>query len=249
MRKAFIAGNFKMNKSIADTVAYAKDLVSAVSDINDRDILICPPFTSLTECSKIVKDTNILLGAQNMHFEESGAFTGEVSAEMLLEAGAKYVILGHSERRHIFKEDDELINKKVKKALSIGLEPILCVGEQLEERENGLAETVVKNQIEGGLKDISESEAKKLTIAYEPVWAIGTGKTAQPEDAEAIHAFIRKTLSQIYSQNFADSIRIQYGGSVKPENVTELMSMENIDGALVGGACLKVDSFSKVINF
>ncbi len=249
MRKPFLAGNFKLHKTIAEVVDYAKGLLKEIKDVSDRDVLICPSFTALSEAAKVVKGTNIFLGAQNMHFEAKGAFTGEISGEMLLDAGCEYVIIGHSERRHVFQENDELINKKMKKAVSIGLKPILCVGELIEERESGMAETIVKNQTEYGLKGLSKEEMKNVTIAYEPVWAIGTGKTASPDDAEAMQSFIRKLIASLYDDDIAQNLRIQYGGSVKPANVNDLMAMPNLDGALVGGACLEVDSFSKIVKF
>ncbi len=238
-----------MHKTINEVVDYAKGLMNSVQGVSDRDILICPPFTALSEVSKVIKGSNIALGAQNMHYESKGAFTGELSAEMLLDTGCDWVILGHSERRHILKEDDNFINLKVKKVVTGGLKAILCVGELLEEREGGIAETVVKKQMELGLKGLSENDMKKIIIAYEPVWAIGTGKTASPDDAQVIHSFIRKTISDIFNSNVAESLIIQYGGSVKPTNINDLMAMPDIDGVLVGGACLEVDSFSKIINF
>ncbi|MDH4128811.1 MAG: triose-phosphate isomerase, partial [Spirochaetota bacterium] len=232
MRKPLIAGNFKMHKNINETVTHARGLISEVNSCSDRTVLICPPFTSLSEVHKIIKESSIRLGAQNMHFEDKGAFTGELSAEMLLDVGCEYVILGHSERRHIFNETCNFINLKVKKAIKSGLKPILCVGELLEERETGIAETIVKNQLENGLKDLTESEVKNVVIAYEPVWAIGTGKTATPNDAQTMHIFIRKTLEILYNLNIAQNIIIQYGGSVKPDNINSLMSMPDIDGVL-----------------
>jgi triosephosphate isomerase len=249
MRKPFIAGNFKLHKTISEVLQYAKGLLNEVKDVSERDILICPSFTALSEASKVLKGSNISLGAQNMHFESKGAFTGEISAEMLIDAGCEYVIIGHSERRHVFKEEDDLINKKMKKAASIGLKPILCVGELIEERESGMAETIVKNQTEYGLKDLSKEDMKQVTIAYEPVWAIGTGKTATPDDAESMQEFIRKLIANLYDDEIAQNMRIQYGGSVKPANISDLMAMPNVDGALVGGACLEVDSFSKIVKF
>ncbi|GMT48732.1 MAG: triosephosphate isomerase [bacterium] len=249
MRKPLIAGNFKMHKTINEVVDYAKGLMNSVQGVSDRDILICPSFTALSAASKVLKGSNIALGAQNMHYESRGAFTGELSAEMLLDTGCDWVILGHSERRHIFKEEDGLIHLKVKKAVANGLKAILCVGELLEEREGGMAETVVKKQMELGLQSLSESDMEKIVIAYEPVWAIGTGKTASPDDAQTMHSFIRKTIAGIFNTNVAESLIIQYGGSVKPANIDDLMAMPDIDGVLVGGACLEVDSFSKIINF
>lgn len=248
-RKPFIAGNWKMYKNTSEAIAFAKDFKARVADVKDRDILICATFTLLPALAKEFEGSNVKLGAQNMYFEKEGAFTGEVSPLQLLDCGATYVILGHSERRHILGEKDELINKKVKSALQYGLLPILCVGELLEEREAGRTESVVKIQVVEGFKGLSKEEALKVTIAYEPVWAIGTGKTATPEDADSVHSYIRKVLTEIYSKDVADSIRIQYGGSVKPENIDALMSKENIDGALVGGASLKVESFERIVKF
>jgi len=248
-RRPFIAGNWKMYKTTGEAVSFAKQFKDLVAGVRDRDILICASFTLLPALAKEFNGSNVMLGAQNMYFEKEGAFTGEVSPLQLLDAGAKYVILGHSERRHIIGEKDELINKKVKAALQYGLLPILCVGELLEEREAGKTEIVVKRQVIEGFKGLSKEEALKVTIAYEPVWAIGTGKTATPEDADSVHLYIRKVLTDIYSKEVADSIRIQYGGSVKPENIDSLMAKENIDGALVGGASLKAESFERIVKF
>jgi triosephosphate isomerase (TIM) len=249
MRKPFIAGNWKMYKKISEAVQFASEFKNTVKGITDRDILICAPFTMIAPLAKEFQGSNVHVGAQNMYFEKEGAFTGEISPVQLLDAGAKYVILGHSERRHVFGEKDELINKKVHSSLANGLSPILCVGELLEEREAGKTEAVVKTQTIEGFKGLSEEQALKVTIAYEPVWAIGTGKTATPEDADNVHASIRKILSGIYNQNVADKMIIQYGGSVKPDNVDTLMAKVNIDGALVGGASLKVDSFTRIVRF
>ncbi|MGC8765349.1 MAG: triose-phosphate isomerase [Brevinematia bacterium] len=248
-RKPFIAGNWKMYKTTSEAVSFARQFKSLVADVKDRDILICATFTLLPALAKEFDGSNIMLGAQNMYFEKEGAFTGEVSPLQLLDVGAKYVILGHSERRHILGEKDELINKKLKAALQYGLLPILCVGELLEEREAGKTESVVKTQVVEGFKGLSKEEALKVTIAYEPVWAIGTGKTATPEDADSVHLYIRKVLTDIYGKDVADKIRIQYGGSVKPENIDSLMAKENIDGALVGGASLKPESFERIVKF
>jgi triosephosphate isomerase len=212
------------------------------------DVIVCPPFTSLSEASKLLKGSQIKLGAQNMHFEENGAFTGEISAIMLKSVGCEYVILGHSERRHIFGESDEVINKKIKKALSAGLKPIFCIGELLEERENGTTNDVVKRQVLKGLDGISADDMKNIIIAYEPVWAIGTGKTASPAQAQEVHEFIRDLIEIDYSLEVANDLVIQYGGSVKPDNAKELLSQKDIDGALVGGACLKADSFLGIIK-
>lgn len=249
MRRALIAGNWKMYKTIPESVELVEKLKSASAGIDDRDILVCPPATSLQAVHNVIKDSNIQLGGQNMHWEKQGAFTGMVSPGMLLSAGCKWVILGHSERRNVFHEVDEEINKKVLSALDHDLNPILCVGEKIEEREAGKAEDVVKTQLDGGLKDISNEQMAKITIAYEPVWAIGTGKTATPEDADDMHKFIRNYVKDNYGEALADSVRILYGGSVKPENIDSLMAKENIDGALVGGASLKDESFSRIIKF
>lgn len=248
-RKPYMAGNWKMYKTVAEALAFAREFKDMVKDVKDRDILIAVPFTAIYPVANELKGSNILVGAQNMYFEKEGAFTGEVSPAMLVEAGAKVVILGHSERRHIFGETDALINKKVHAALQYGLAPILCVGELLEEREAGKTEAVVKTQTVEGFKGLSKEDALKVTIAYEPVWAIGTGKTATADDADQVHQTIRKVLVSLYDQATADGVRIQYGGSVKPENVDSLMAKPNIDGALVGGASLKADSFTRIVKF
>jgi triosephosphate isomerase (TIM) len=196
----------------------------------------------------LIEGSVIKLGAQNMHFEDKGAFTGEISASMLNSVGCEYVILGHSERRTIFNENDEMINLKIKKAIEKGLKPIFCIGETLDEREKGITKDVVKRQVEKGLQGVSSNEMKNIMIAYEPVWAIGTGKTATPEQAQEVHEFIRSLVNQIFSKSISESLVIQYGGSVKPENATELLSQKDIDGALVGGACLKAESFLGIIE-
>jgi triosephosphate isomerase (TIM) len=249
MRKKIIAGNWKMNNDITET----QNLISKLkAGLNKKSIncsvIICPPFTSLQEANSLIAGTEIKLGAQNMHEEDNGAFTGEISAGMLLSVGCEYVILGHSERRAIYKESDELINKKIRKALEKGLNPIFCVGESLEEREKDITKDVVKRQVIEGLKHVSKSELERIIIAYEPVWAIGTGKTASPAQAEEVHHFIRELIQEEYGQDSAEKMIIQYGGSVKPDNAKELLSQENIDGALVGGACLKADSFIGIIE-
>lgn len=249
MRKKVIAGNWKMNKSLSESLSLIKEIkLAALSLSGKAEVIICPPFTSLETGANLLKESPVKLGAQNMHFEESGAFTGEISASMLKSVGCEYVILGHSERRAIFHEPDEMINKKIKKALSSGLKPIFCVGETLEERESNRTEKVIEVQIVEGLKDIPESDMKDIIIAYEPVWAIGTGKTATPQQAEDVHVFIRNLVKKLYSATTSDKIIIQYGGSVKPDNSKELLSMPNIDGALVGGACLKADSFIDIVK-
>lgn len=247
MRKKVIAGNWKMNNDIPASVKLISELKNN-SSRTDVVVIVCPPFTSLESSSKELAGTDIKLGAQNMYYEDNGAFTGEISAEMLLSAGCEYIILGHSERRTIFMESDDLINKKIKKALSKGLKPIFCVGETLKEREDGITEKIVELQVKQGLAGISESDLKNIIIAYEPVWAIGTGKVATPQQAQDVHAFIRNLISQLYSTKAAEEIVIQYGGSVKPDNAAELLSQKDIDGALVGGACLKADSFISIIK-
>ena len=247
MRRYFIAGNWKMNLTRNESVALVEALKSGVASDNGVDIAVCPPAVYLDAVSAATADSPIGLGAQNMYHEPSGAFTGEVSAGMLTDIGCQYVILGHSERRHVLGETDADINKKVVAALAGGLTPILCVGEQLAEREAGQTAAVVKSQFEGSLAGISAEEASKLVIAYEPVWAIGTGKVATPAQAEEVHADLRSLLESTYNSQVADQVRIQYGGSVKPDNAGELLAQPNIDGALVGGASLKADSFLGII--
>lgn len=249
MRKKVIAGNWKMNKNLGESISLFKEIKLASINLTGKvDVILCPPYTSLETGANLLKESLVKLGAQNMHFEESGAFTGEISASMLKSVGCEYVILGHSERRTIFKETDEIINKKIKKALSSSLKPIFCVGETLEERETNITEKVIQGQITGGLKDISENEMKDIIIAYEPVWAIGTGRNATKQQAEEVHIFIRNLIKNLYSSLISENITIQYGGSVKGDNSKELLSMPNIDGALVGGACLKADSFVEIIK-
>jgi len=249
MRTKVIAGNWKMNNDLRGTISLISDLKKELNGKNfEAEVIICPPFTSLETASTLLKDSVIKLGAQNMYFEESGAFTGEVSGAMLKSVGCKYVILGHSERRTIFAESDQVINKKIKTAIRFGLKPIFCIGETLEEREKGITFNVVENQIQNGLKDLSENDLSNLIIAYEPVWAIGTGRNATPQQAQEVHQFIRGLISKLYSSNFARQLVIQYGGSVKADNSKELLSQPDIDGALVGGACLKADSFIKIIE-
>ncbi|MCK9281365.1 MAG: triose-phosphate isomerase [Melioribacteraceae bacterium] len=247
MRNKVIAGNWKMNYSIEESVKLISELKQGLTE-TDAKVIICPPFTSLETANALLKGSKIELGAQNMHNETSGAFTGDISASMLKSVGCKYVILGHSERRAIFGESNEFINKKVHKALSENLVPILCVGESLEEREKNITKDVVKNQLVVGLDSVSAEQAEGIIIAYEPVWAIGTGKTASPAQAQEVHEFIRSLISEKYGQETAEKVIIQYGGSVKPDNASELLSQKDIDGALVGGACLKADSFLGIIK-
>ncbi|MBZ0177675.1 MAG: triose-phosphate isomerase [Melioribacteraceae bacterium] len=248
MRRKVIAGNWKMNNDLSGSISLISAIKNGLSEKGtDNLVIIAPPYTSLETACALIKDTEIKLSAQNMHFEESGAFTGEISAGMLKSAGCEYVILGHSERRTIFSETDEIINKKLKKALSSELLPIFCIGETLEERESGKTNSIVERQISSGLDGISESDFNKIIIAYEPVWAIGTGKTATPDQAQEVHKFIRNLIEKIYSKNSAEKCIILYGGSVKPDNSAELLSQNDIDGALVGGACLKSYSFLEII--
>ncbi len=247
MRKSVIIGNWKMNKTLVE----AKEFINEIKKISlDSEVekVVCVPSIYANEIASMLDDSDISVGVQNMYFEEKGAFTGEISPIMLKSCKVKYVILGHSERRTIFKEDDELINLKIKSALSYDLIPILCCGETLEEREQKIEKNVIEKQIKLGLSGVSNDLIKNVIIAYEPIWAIGTGLTASSDDAEDMIKFIRNTLKELYAES-SDKIRIQYGGSVKPDNIKELMSKDNIDGALVGGACLEVLSFSKLINY
>lgn len=250
MRKYLMAGNWKMNLTPSEAKKFAGELAGAIKDLDkDIEVMIAPSFVCLQAVKEAINGSVIKLGAQNMNENEKGAFTGEVSADMLLDLGVEYVILGHSERRHIYKESDELINKKVKYALAKGLKPVLCIGELLEERESGKTDEVNRRQLVEGLKDVSAADMKNVVIAYEPVWAIGTGKVATPEIAEETQANCRKVLEELYGKAAADDITIQYGGSVTDTTVDGLMSQANIDGALVGGASLKLDSFTKIAKF
>jgi triosephosphate isomerase len=248
MRSYYIAGNWKMNKTPSEAVVLAQALVKDLKDCKEK-VLIAPAFVALPAVAAVVKGSNIRLGAQNMAQEESGAFTGEVSPLMLKEIGVQTVILGHSERRAIYKEDDALINKKVHLALKHGFEVILCVGETLAEREGGKLEKVLSSQVTDGFKGVDASSLKNIVVAYEPVWAIGTGKTASPEDADSAHAYIRKVLAGLYGEAASKAMCIQYGGSVKPDNAATLMAKPNIDGALVGGAALKAETFVPIAKF
>jgi triosephosphate isomerase len=243
MRRKLIAGNWKMNMDRATGVALAQGIAKLASDVPTVDLLVCPPSVYIAAVADAIKGKGVAVGGQNMYFEASGAFTGEVSAAMLLDVGAKYVILGHSERRHIFKETDADVNKKTHAALAAGLAPIVCVGELLEEREAGKTAQVIKSQFDGSLAGITEEQIKGIVIAYEPVWAIGTGKVATPAQAEEVHADLRSLLTKRYNAAVAAEVRILYGGSVKASNAGELLGQPNIDGALVGGASLKVDEF------
>jgi len=247
--KPLIIANWKMNKGIKEAVSFIKEFKPLIKDIKNVEIVICPPFTLLSEVNKSIKGSNIDLGAQNMHFEEKGAYTGEVSPLMLKDAGCEYVILGHSERRQYFNETDDFINKKVKAALKNKLKPILCIGETLQQRNNDRTTEIIETQLMDCLDGINENEIKNIVVAYEPVWAIGTGKNATPEQAEEVHKFIRSLLSKKYNKKISDNVRIIYGGSVKPDNIKDLMAMGNINGALVGGASLDAKSFAQICNF
>lgn len=245
MRKPFISANWKMYKTIKQTTEFFNEFLPLVKDIHDVDIVIAPPALSITKAVEMTKGSNVAISAQNLYFEKEGAFTGEIAANMILEAGCPYTIVGHSERRQYFNESDDLLNKKAKAGIEAGLKIIFCIGETLAERESGRIEEVLSRQINQGLKDVP---ADKLVIAYEPVWAIGTGVTATPEQAQDAHAFVRDKLKALYGSK-ADGLRILYGGSVKPNNIKELMSKPDVDGALVGGASLKADSFSQIVRF
>jgi triosephosphate isomerase len=248
MRVPFIAGNWKMFKSIAEGVAFIDAIKEAISG-SDVEVAICAPFTLLQDLKSAAAGTAIKIAAQNMHFEDQGAFTGEVSAAMLKEIGVDYVVIGHSERRQYFNETDATVNKKVLKALATGLGPIFCLGELLEEREAGKEKDVVKTQLLAGLEGVKAEDLSKVVIAYEPVWAIGTGKTASAEDANDMIAYIRTLLAENFNEEVAEEVRIQYGGSVKPANVEEIMNQSDIDGALVGGASLQPEDFIQLVNF
>jgi triosephosphate isomerase len=248
MRKTIVAGNWKMNKTNAETVAMLTELKALVGGVEEVGMVLGVPFTALSDAVKAVEGSNIEIAAQNMNPNESGAFTGEISPSMLTSIGVKYVIVGHSERREYYKESDEFINAKVKTALKSGLTPILCIGEKLEDRESGKTNEVNEKQLKGGMADLTAEEALKVVVAYEPVWAIGTGKTATPEVAEETHKAIRNFLVEMFGNEVAEEITIQYGGSMKPENAAELMGQTDIDGGLVGGASLDAASFAKIIE-
>lgn len=250
MRKKVIAGNWKMNKDIHETVTLVNEIKERLNGLSNNkvDVIICPPFTSLVIASGLIKGSALKLGAQNMYYKDEGAYTGEISARMLKSIGCEYVILGHSERRQYFSETNELINLKVKQALLYNIIPIICVGETLEERESGVTKDIVATQIKGVLSGLTKAQIDKIIIAYEPVWAIGTGKNATPEQANEVHQFIRKLVAQLYSWDVAERLTIQYGGSVNPQNAYDLLSQSDIDGALVGGACLKAESFINIVG-
>ena len=248
MRKPIIAGNWKMHKTMDEALKLANDIKDEANK-TDIEIVICCPFTVISEVKRAIEGTKVKLGAQNMHWEEEGAFTGEISANMLKDLGVDYVIIGHSERRQYFNETDEIVNKKVIKAIEKGLKPIICVGETLDEREKNKTFDIVKRQTLIALENIGRDEMINVVIAYEPIWAIGTGKTASSQDANEVIAYIRSLLQDKYGSEISEEIRIQYGGSVKPSNATEIMNEADIDGALVGGASLKAKEFLEIVNF
>jgi triosephosphate isomerase (TIM) len=249
MRKPLIAGNWKMNKTITESISLVKELLDFVKGYHETEIVICPPFTSLWVTKELVQDTNILLGAQNMYFQDEGAYTGEISATMLQNIGCHYVIVGHSERREYFHESSQEVAWKVRKALDFRIKPIICVGEKLAERESGSAKEVVKEEIEAVFEVLKSQDAGSVVFAYEPIWAIGTGKSATSQDANDMIRYIRNLLKKKYSEKIAEEIRILYGGSVKPANIKELMNESDIDGALVGGGSLKALTFSQLVRY
>lgn len=247
-RRKIVAGNWKMNKTPGEAAALIQELIPLVADA-EVDVVICTPAADLAAAAEATRGTNIAVGAQNMHWEESGAFTGEISADMLLDLGVKYVIIGHSERREYFAETDETVNKKVKTALAKGLIPIVCCGETLEQREKGVMPEHIRMQIKIALLDVTAEQVKKLVIAYEPIWAIGTGKTATADQADEVCGIIRSVIGELYGADTAEAVRIQYGGSMKPANAAELMAKPNIDGGLIGGASLKAPDFTGIVKY
>lgn len=249
MRKPLIVGNWKMNKTVTESIVLIKELVDLVNGYQDTEVVICPPFTSLWVAKELTQDTNIILGAQNVYFQNDGAYTGEISARMLQNIGCSYVILGHSERREYFQESSQEVAKKVRQALHFGIKPIICVGEKLTERETGKAQYIVKEQIEALFPVLDFPRIVEVVFAYEPVWAIGTGKSATPQDANEMIQYVRKLLTIKYGKDQAQKVRILYGGSVNPGNIKPLMAESDIDGALVGGASLDAGNFSKLVKF
>ena len=249
MRRALIIGNWKMHKVVAEAIAFAREFAAGFTSLADRDVAIAPPFTALHALKAALVDTGIALCAQDVHWEEEGAFTGEISAPMLIDAGCRYVLIGHSERRRWFGESNEDVNRKAKAALKAGLAPVVCVGETLDEREAGQTFSVIRRQLKEGLNNISADDIRRTIVAYEPVWAIGTGKTATPEQAEEIHNFIRQFIERIHGADIAAAIRILYGGSVNPDNAAALIARKDIDGLLVGGASLDAGSLRKIIHY
>ena len=246
-RKTIIAGNWKMNKTASDTKKFAEELKAVMPKAKWCDVVVCVPAVNIQAAIKAFKDTRVSVGAQNVFYEKSGAYTGEVSADMLKDLGVKYVIIGHSERRQYFGETDETVNLRARAAIAAGLTAIVCVGETLEERDAGKLEEVIVRQMNVGLKDVTAADCAKLVIAYEPVWAIGTGRTATPDQAQEVHALIRATLAKLVGAETAETVRIQYGGSMKPGNAAELLAKKDIDGGLIGGAALKAADFAGIV--
>lgn len=249
MRIPLIAGNWKMYKTVGEATTLVRDLLAGLGELSDREAIVCPPFTALSAVAALVADSPLGLGAQNLYPEAQGAFTGEVSPPMLVDIGCRYVIIGHSERRQYFGESDAFVNRKLRAALAHGLRPIVCVGESKPQRDAGQAEPIVTAQVRAALLEVPPDQMADVVIAYEPIWAIGTGDTATPADAQAMHAAIRATLAELYGAEIAATVRIQYGGSVKPDNIDELMAQPDIDGALVGGASLQAASFLRIIHY
>lgn len=248
MRRKIIAGNWKMNKLPNETISFFEEITPLVAN-TENEIVICAPYTDLFYAILSAQDTNIKIGAQNMHWEEKGAYTGEISPQMLKSIGIEYVIIGHSERRQYFAETDETVNKKVKASHNVGLKPIVCIGETLKQREIGIVKDVITGQVRLGLKDLTKDQIESTIVAYEPIWAIGTGKTATKEESNETIKWIRKEISAMYGNESANKVIIQYGGSIKPENAKELFEMSDIDGGLVGGASLKPDEFAQIVNY
>ncbi len=248
MRRKFVAGNWKMNTDSLSSVALAKAVAAGAAKLSDRTVAVCPPFVYLAAVGAALKGSSLALGSQDLYFEANGAFTGEISAAMLKDVGCTYVLCGHSERRHVIGEKDDLINRKIKASLAGGLLPIFCVGELLSERDANQTEAVVDRQLKLGLNGISEAQMDQVTVAYEPVWAIGTGRTATPQQAQEVHAFVRDCLKTLYGKKIADQTCIQYGGSVKPANAADLMGQPDVDGLLVGGASLKAEDFVAIVK-
>jgi triosephosphate isomerase len=249
MRIPLLAGNWKMHKTVGESEALVKALLDGLGSVSEREVAVCPPFTALAAVGSLLQGQPVALGAQDVYFEQQGAYTGAISPLMLKDLGCTYVIVGHSERREYFHDDDAAVNRKLKAVLANGMRPIMCVGETKPQRDAGNAESIVVRQVEAGLADITAEQMNEIVIAYEPIWAIGTGDTATPADAQAMHAAIRKTLTNLYGEATASGVRIQYGGSVKPNNVDELMAQPDIDGALVGGASLKAEDFLRIVQF
>lgn len=248
MRKPIIAGNWKMYKTVGEALELVNGLKNELKGETGVEVVVCPPFTAISKVAEALKGTNIAYGAQDIYWEEEGAYTGEIAPKMLTDLGCSFCIIGHSERRSYFGETNETVNKKVKAALKHALTPIMCVGERLEERDSGKTFEVVKNHVEGGLAGLSKEDAAKIVIAYEPVWAIGTGRNAAPEQAQEVHKFIRDLLKKVFGEDVSSRVRIQYGGSVKPDNTKGIMAGGDVDGALVGGASLKVRDFAEIVR-